>query len=159
MISQILMIFASFFDIIWMQFKARKLIYSTFVISAIFISFHYYFLDQIIASLVTLLSVFRFITCYFTTNKKFMYLFLILNLMVIILNFSDFSDILLLFWISIFIIWNFQEWWKIMRKLMMIWTFFIIIYNLIIFTPMWVIIESIFLISNIVWYYKHFSKN
>ena len=157
-ISQILMIFASFFDIIWMQFKIRKIIYAAFVISSTLISLHYYYLGEITASLVTLLSAFRFIICYFTTDKKFMYLFLILNFLIITLNFSEFYDIVLLFWISIFIVWNFQKQWKLMRKLMMIWTFLIIIYNSIIFTPMWIIIESIFLISNIIWYYRIYLK-
>lgn len=46
-----------------------------------------------------------------------------------------------------------------MRKLMMVGTSIVIVYNAIIFSPMGVITEGTFLISGIIWYYRHYIKN
>ena len=42
---------------------------------------------------------------------------------------------------------------------MMAGTFLIIIYNAVIFSPMGVIAETSFLLSNIIAYYRHYIKN
>jgi len=68
------------------------------------------------------------------------------------------TDLIVYAGVFIFIIGNFQEDNKLMRKLMMIGTSIIIIYNLVIFSPMGVVVESSFLISNFIGYYRHYTR-
>ena len=152
------MLFAMGFDFLSLQFKRRKPIYLTLVVSASLISGHYFLLGKITAGIIVFFSVLRFITCYFTTNKKFLIVFLILNTLTLIFTYTEIYDFLIYVGLFIFIIGNFQKNEKLMRKQMMIGTFLIIIYNIIIFSPMGAIAEGSFLLSNIVGYYRHYMR-
>ncbi len=157
-ISQIAMFIAIGFDFLSLQFKERKKIYLTLVFSASLISAHYFLLGKITAGIIVFFSVFRFVTCIFTTNKKYLYIFLALNTLTLIFTYTEIYDVIIYLGLFIFIIGNFQKDEKLMRKLMMIGTSTIIIYNIIIFSPMGIIAESSFLISNIIGYYRHYIK-
>jgi len=157
-ISQIAMFLAMGFDFLSLQFKKRKHIYATLVISASLISIHYFLLGKITAGIIVFFSVLRFITCYFTTNKKYLIMFIILNTLTLIFTYTEIYDLIIYAGLFIFIIGNFQKDDKLMRKQMMVGTFLIIIYNAVIFSPMGVIAETSFLISNIIGYYRHYIK-
>lgn len=154
-ISQILMSGAIISDFISLQFKERKKIYSILTISAALISAHYFLLGQVTAGIIVFFSFIRFITCIFTTNKKYLYIFLGLNTLVLLISFSSFYDLLIYCGSFIFIIGNFEKDKKLMRKKMMVGTSLILLYNIIILTPMGIIAEIIFLSSNIIGYYRH----
>jgi len=157
-ISQILILFAIVFDFLSLQFKERKKIYLFLIFSASLISAHYFLLNKITAWVIVCISVLRFITCYFKTEKKYLILFIALNTISLFFTYKEIYDLIIYTWLTIFIIWNFQEDWKLMRKLMMIWTFIVVIYNWIILSPMWVILQGSFLISNFIWYYRFYIK-
>lgn len=157
-VSQVLMFLAMGFDFLSLQFKERKQIYLTLVVSASLISIHYFLLNQITAAIIVFFSVIRFITCIFTTNKKYLIAFLVLNTLTLIFTYTSVWDLLIYTGLFIFIIGNFQKNKKLMRKQMMVGTSLIIIYNLIIGSPMGVVVESSFLISNIIGYYRHHVK-
>ena len=82
------------------------------------------------AGLIVLFSAFRFIVCYFTVDKRLMLLFLFINILIFIFNFSEIYDLI----------------------------FLVIIYNFIIFSPIAVFTEIVFLTSNIVWYIRFYKK-
>lgn len=153
------MIIAMGFDFLSLQFKDRKSIYKLLVVSASLISAHYFLLGKVTAGLIVCISVLRFITCIFTTNKKWLYLFLTLNTLILIFTYSEIFDLIIYFGLFIFIIGNFQKNEKLMRKLMMVGTSTFILYNSIIFSPMAILAETIFLSSNIIGYYRHYIKN
>jgi hypothetical protein len=157
-ISQILILFAIVFDFLSFQFKERKKIYLFLIFSASLISAHYFLLNKITAWVIVCISVLRFITCYFTTEKKYLILFIALNTISLFFTYKEIYDLVIYIWLVIFIIWNFQEDNKLMRKLMMIWTFIGLLYNVIILSPMWVISQGSFLISNFIWYYRFYIK-
>lgn len=157
-ISQILMFFAMIFDFLSLQYKKRKHTFSFLIMSAALISTHYFLLNKITAGVIVCISVFRFITCYYTTDKKYMYLFIGLTLTSLIFTYTEIFDLIITVGLIIFIIGNFQKNNKLMRKLMMVGTSIIVIYNIIIFSPMGFIGEGIFLISNFIGYYRHYIK-
>lgn len=156
--SQIAMFIAVFFDFLSLQFKKRQYTFLCLIVSASLISTHYFFLNKIAAGVIVFISVLRFITCYFTTNKNLMFLFIFLNTIALIFTYKEIFDLIIYIGLVIFIIGNFQEDNKLMRKLMMIGTSTILIYNIIIFTPMGIVAEGSFLISNFIGYYRHYIR-
>jgi len=157
-VSQILVLFALVFDFLGMQFKDRKRIILFLGISVSLISAHYFFLGKIAAGIIIIISIVRYITCYFTTNKKYLYLFILLSTITLILTYKEAFDLIIYLGILIIIIGNFQKEEKSLRKIMMLGTSTLIFYNLIIFSPMGAVVEGSLLVSNIIGYYRHHYK-
>jgi hypothetical protein len=157
-ISQIAMFIAMGFDFLSLQFKKREYTFLCLIVSASLISAHYFLLNRIAAGVIVCISVLRFMTCYFTTNKKFLLLFILLNTISLFLTYQDWYDLIFYVGLVIFIIGNFQQDNRLMRKLMMVGTAVIITYNICIVSPMGIITESAFLVSNFIGYYRHYLK-
>jgi hypothetical protein len=157
-ISQIAMFLAMGFDFLSMQYKKREYTFLCLIISASLISAHYFLLNKIAAGVIVFISVLRFITCYFTTNKKFLFIFIFLNTVSLFFTYREIYDLIIYVGLIIFITGNFQKDNKLMRKLMMVGTSFLVVYNAIIFSPMGVIAEGSFLISNFIGYYRHYVR-
>ncbi len=157
-ISQILMFFAIGFDFLSMQFKERKKIYLTLVFSASLISTHLFLLGKTTAGIIVFFSVIRFITCIFTTDKKYSIIFIFLNTMALIFTYTEIYDLIIYLGLTIFIIGNFQKNEKLMRLQMMVGTSLAILYYIIIFSPVAIIGETIFLFSAILGYYRHYIR-
>lgn len=158
-ISQIAMFIAIGFDFLSLQYKKREYTFLCLIISASLISAHYFLLNKITAGVIILISVLRFITCYFTTKKRFLFIFIGLNTISLFFTYTKIFDLIIYVSTMVFIVGNFQEDNRLMRKFMMVGTAIAIIYNLIIFSPMGIIAESTFLISNFIGYYRHYIKN
>ncbi|MCD4694523.1 YgjV family protein [bacterium] len=157
-ISQVVMFIAMGFDFLSLQFKKREYTFLCLIVSASLISTHYFLLNKTAAGIIVFISVLRFITCYFTTNKKYLILFILLNTISLFFTYKELSDLIIYVGLFIFIIGNFQANNKLMRKLMMIGTSIIVLYNAIIFSPMGFIGEGIFLVSNFIGYYRHYIR-
>lgn len=157
-LSQVAIFIAMGFDFLSLQFQKREHTFLCLIISAGLISAHYFLLNKIAAGFIVSISVLRFITCYFTTNKKFLFLFVTLNTIVLLFTFKEVYDLIIYFGIVVIIIGNFQKDNKLMRKLMMIGTSTILFYNAIIFSPMGIISEGSFLFSNLLGYYRHYIR-
>jgi hypothetical protein len=155
-LSQALVLVAMVFDFLSLQFKQRQKTFFMLIISASLISAHYFLLGKLAAGVIVSISVLRFITCYFTTNKKLMFLFIGLNTISLFFTYREIYDFIIYIGLVIFIIGNFQENNKLMRKLMMVGTSVLVIYNIIIFSPMGAITEGSFLISNFIGYYRYY---
>ena len=152
------MFIAMGFDFLSLQFKKRKTTFLLLIVSASLISTHYFLLNRIAAGVIVFFSVLRFITCYFTTNKKYLFLFIGLNTVSLFFTYKDAFDLIIWLGLVVFITGNFQKNNKLMRKLMMIGTSLLVLYNILIFSPMGAIAEGSFLISNFVGYYRFYIK-
>jgi len=157
--SQIAMFIAMGFDFLSLQFKKREYTFLCLIVSASLISSHYFLLNKTAAGVIVFISVLRFITCYFTTNKKYLFIFIGLNTVSLFFTYKDITDLIIYIGLIIFIIGNFQKDNRLMRKLMMGGTAIIAIYNAIIFSPMGVITEVSFLVSGVIGYYRYYIKN
>ncbi|MFA6428230.1 MAG: YgjV family protein [Candidatus Buchananbacteria bacterium] len=158
-ISQVAITIAMVFDFLSLQYKKREYTFLCLIVSASLISAHYFLLGKIAAGVIVLISVLRFITCYFTTNKKYLFIFIALNTISLFFTYKNPTDLIIYVGLIIFIIGNFQEDNKLMRKLMMSGTSLIVLYNAIILSPMGVVAEGSFLISGFIGYYRFYIKN
>jgi len=158
-ISQIAMLIAIVFDFLSLQYKKREQTFLCLIVSASLISAHYFLLNKTAAGIIVLISVLRFVTCYFTTNKKYIYLFVGLNTISLFFTYKELFDLIIYIGIIIIIVGNFQANNKLMRKLMMVGTAIIILYNTIIFSPMGIVAEGLFLTSNFIGYYRYYLRN
>jgi len=157
-LSQIAMFFAMGFDFLSLQFKKREYTFICLTISAALISTHYFLLNKIAAGVIISISILRFITCYFTTNKKFLWIFIGLNTISLFFTYKEIYDLIIYVGLIFLIVGNFQANNKLMRKLMMVGTSMLIIYNTIILSPMGIITEGSFLMSNFLGYYRHYVR-
>jgi len=158
-ISQVAITIAMGFDFLSLQYKKREHTFLCLIVSASLISAHYFLLNKIAAGVIVSISVLRFITCYFTTNKKYLFIFIAFNTISLFFTYKDPTDLIIYLGLIIFIVGNFQEDNKLMRKLMMGGTSIVLLYNAIIFSPMGVVTEGSFLLSGFIGYYRHYVKN
>ncbi len=156
-ISQILVGIAILTDFISFQFKDRKYVLLTLTFSSLLITLHYFLLWEVNAEIILSISFLSFLVSSFSHDKRWMYLFLILYLIPIVFNYSESRDLILFFAMYIILIWKFQSNDKIVRLSIMLGTSFVILYNVLIFTPMWVILEVLFFSSNAIGYIKHYG--
>ncbi|MGV8169190.1 MAG: YgjV family protein [Candidatus Nanoarchaeia archaeon] len=157
-VSQVLVLIAMVFDFLSFQQKERRKLFLCLIVSAALISTHYFLLGKTVAGIIVFISVLRFITCIFTTDKRFLFLFIFLNTLVLIFTYQNAYDIIFYLGVCIIIIGNFQKSDKNLRRIMMIGTSLVIIYNALIFTPMGVVVEASFLTSNLIGYYRFYIK-
>lgn len=155
-LSQIAMFVAMGFDFLSFQFKKREQILICLAVSSALISTHYFLLDKMIAGVIMIFSMARMITFYFTNKKKYLFIFMVLNTGSLFFIYQNIYDLIIYLSSMIMIIGTFQQDDKLMRKVMMVGTVLIIIYNGIIFSPMGVITEGSYLVSNLVGYYRHY---
>ena len=156
--SQIFAGIAIISDFISFQCKDRKKIITFFIISAVLVFLHYLLLERYVAAIVIWIWIIRFFVSYYSTKKYRIYIFISLFAFTTIVFFKDIYDIFIFLWISLITIWVFQKNDKLLRIFMMFWTSMIILYNLLILSPVWVLLEWLFLWSNFIWYYRHYIK-
>ena len=157
-ISQVAMFIAMGFDFLSFQYKKREHTFLCLIVSASLISAHYFLLNRVAAGVIVFISVLRFITCYFTTNKKYLFVFIALNTISLFFTYNNPSDLIIYIGLLIFITGNFQADNKLMRKLMMAGTSIIVLYNAMILSPMGFIAEGSFLVSGFIGYYRHYIR-
>lgn len=156
LLSQILISIAILFDILSFQFKARKKILLCLVIAGIFISTHFLLLGNITASLLMAVAVIRYASSYFYASTKLCSLFLIISLAVMISTFSGILSILSFLGSSFQTMGAFSKNDKRLRELMLIGTSIWLIHNFMAGSPGAVIMEIIFISSNIIGYYRYY---
>jgi hypothetical protein len=158
LLSQILVAIAIIFDFLSFQYKARKHTYLCLVISASLVCVHYFLLGNVAAGTLCAVAVLRFTACYYTTDKRLLLIFMGLNVISILSTYQSAIDLIIFTGSMIGMIGNFQKNNKIMRILMMIGTSLVLSYNIIIVSPMAVVLEGLFLISNTIGYYRHYIR-
>lgn len=157
-LSQILVGIAFLFDLASFQFKSRKLTLVCFACAAGLLSAHFFLLGAVTAGAVIAVSVIRFAVAYFTTNKCVMYLFLGIVLILGIITYDGFEDILITVALMFSTLASFNTSEKMLRKFMAAGTVLTITHNIIIFTPAGIALEVFFLLSNAFSYWRFYTK-
>ena len=156
--SQILVGIALLTDFISFQFKDRKKIVLLLCVSAALISAHYFLLERNTAGVLVFISIIRFITAYFSTRKILMFAIIGLNILGFIFTYPSFLSVIILLALILVTIGVFQKEDKLLRILIMIGTIFMITYDVLIFSPMAIFLESFFLVSNLLGYYRFYIR-
>lgn len=157
-ISQILIGIAFLFDLASFQFKKREYTVACFTAAASLIAAHYFFLGQHTAGFVIALSALRFAVSIFSTDYRLKYLFIGLITIAGVVTYDELIDLIIIAvgYLSTFAV--FQPNVKLMRQLMMLVTLGAISFNVIIFTPIGIMVEVFFLASNLLSYWRFYIR-
>ena len=156
--SQIFAGIAIISDFLSFQFKERNKIIVFFLISVSFLFLHYLLLDRYTAAVIMAIGIVRYLVCFRYTQKYWKYIFIAGYIIATIIFYKDVYDLIFLVGMSLSTFAAFEIDDKSLRHYMMSATSFSILYNFLIFSPMWVLLEGLFLWSNFIWYYRHYLK-
>ena len=157
-LSQILIGIAFLFDLASFQFKKREITLSFFAAAALLIAVHFFLLGHVTAGLIAGLSALRFLVSIFTTHQYVMYVFLLLMGGVAISTFDGIEDLFILSMGVLSTIGAFQKDEKRLRHFMMPASLSIITHNILIWSPAAILLETFFLLSNLVSYYRFYIR-
>ncbi|MGF1869431.1 YgjV family protein [Photobacterium indicum] len=157
--SQLLIAIAIVFDLASFQFKQRQKIVCCLCFSGVLISAHFILLEQWTAAGLMLLASIRYFSSIFTTSKMLMSFFLICALVITSSTFTGLLSLLsfsgTVFQTSASFCQNDQR----LRQLMIVGTTIWLVHNYLAGSPTAVIMELLFIGSNIVGYYRYYGIN
>lgn len=156
--SQILVGIAICTDLLSFQLKKRVHIVSCLLVSCILISLHFMCLELWTAACMGLLAAARFITCVFTTDRVVRTLFVLATLIVSLVTYEGLLSVLCTVGGVFGIYASFCEDDKPLRQLMAIGTSIWLIHNIIAGSPGAVVMEILFLGSNVVGYFRYYIR-
>lgn len=157
--SQALVCIAIISDILSFQFKKREYILICLVISSLLVSIHFFLLGNTTAGLLMLVAFIRFILSIFTTSRKILYVLIIISIIITFLFFDGLISIVSLVATIFQTVAAFQHTDKKIREVMLVGSSLWIINNILSKSPMAVLMEIIFLLSNIIGYIRYYTKH
>ena len=155
-ISQILVGFAICTDLLSFQFKDRRKIVACLFCSCLLISTHFMLLGHWTAAGLGIIAATRFLSSLFFTSRKVVALFLFLTLATSIISYEGFLSILSCSGAMFGTVASFCKEDKLLRKLMFIGTCLWLCHNYLAGSPGAVLMEILFLSSNIVGYFRYY---
>lgn len=158
LLSQILVGIAICTDILSFQLKERHKIVACLTVSALLISAHFMLLGHWTAAGLALLATARFATSIFSTSKRIMVLFIIGTLVVALITYSGLLSLLGCTATLFTTVASFSKKDKFLRQLMLIGTAIWIVHNVLAGSPGAVVLESLFISSNLVGYFRFYIK-
>jgi hypothetical protein len=156
LISQILVALAICFDLLSFQFKDRKKIVACLSCSCTLIAIHFVLLDQMTAAILLSLATVRYFTSIFTTSKKTMVAFALGAMASTGLTYVGFISLMSCAGSLLQTTAAFCEDDKRLRELMIVGTSFWVFHNYLAHSPMAVVMELLFMTSNVVGYYRYY---
>jgi hypothetical protein len=155
-VSQVLVGVAICTDLLSFQFKKRVHIVSCLFISCTLISIHFMCLGHWTAACMALLAAARFVTCVFTTKRIFRTFFVVATLLAAFVTYEGLLSILCTTGGLFGIYASFCEDDKPLRQLMAVGTAIWLLHNILAGSPGAVVMEILFLSSNIVGYFRYY---
>lgn len=156
MLSQVLLCVTIVFDLASFQFKNRQVILSCFFIAALFNAMHFFLLEKWTAAGLMALGSIRYFTSIFITSKKAAIPFMLISIVVSFVTYEGLLSILACAGSLLKTLAAFCKTDKHLRYLMMVGTLCWILHNYLAGSPVGVLMESLFLISNFIGYYRFY---
>ncbi len=157
-LSQIVIGIAICFDILSFQFKDRKKVLICLLISCILIGTHFILLQQWTATGLAFLAIFRYLVCLKTTSKAIMWIFIALSVTIAAVTYGGVLSIISCLGSIFGAAGAFSKKDKQLRQFMFIGTALWLLNNILLGSPAAVLMETLFLGSNIVGYYRFYMK-
>lgn len=157
-ISQCLVVIAIGFDLLSFQFKERKRIIACLIISCLLIAVHFALLGHWTATGLGVLAAMRFIASYCTTSKKVMALFIAASLVIAATTFHGVLSMLSGLGSIFGTIGSFCEDDKRLRQALLVATSLWLVHNILAGTPTAVLMEALFIGSNLLGYYRYYYR-
>ena len=155
-LSQVLVGIAICTDILSFQFKAKTRIVACLLVSCTLISVHFMLLGHWTAACLGLLAATRFTVSLFSTSKKLMVLFVLTTIVLAAATYQSHLSILACTGGIFGTVASFCKEDKQLRQLMLIGTSFWLIHNVLAGSPGAVIMEALFIGSNVVGYFRYY---
>lgn len=157
-ISQILISIAICTDLLSFQFKNRTHIVGCLAISCLFIALHFICLGHWTAACLSLVNATRFLTTIFSTARVFMWVYLTITMVVFSFTYDGYLSILGTTGALLGTVAAFSKNDKRLREIMFVGTCFWLTHNILAGSPGAVLMETIFISSNIVGYYRYYIR-
>lgn len=157
-ISQVLVAAAIAFDIASFQFKAREKLLICFLASSGLISIHFFLLGQSVGGALYLLTFLRFLTAFLSKSWLWLYAFLVASVGAVAITYQSMFAILALCGALASTYGAFQKDDRRIRVFMFIGTVSWLAFNLFIFSPVAVLRQSLFALSNVVGFWRFYVK-
>jgi hypothetical protein len=155
-LSQILVGIAIVFDILSFQFKERTKIVTCLLVSCTLISAHFMILGHWTAVCLGILAALRFATSLFSTSIKVMLLFVAATIILTALSYNGLLSLLAGCGGCFGTVASFCKDDKRLRQLMLVGTSLWIVHNYLAGSPGAVLMEAIFIASNLVGYVRYY---
>ncbi|MDR9827379.1 YgjV family protein [Vibrio sp. FNV 38] len=156
--SQILVGLAALFDIASFQFKSRKTLLSLLCISALLIGSHFVLLEEWTAACLLAVGAARYFTGIFTENRGVRWGFYIVTLLGTLFTFSGITSILSCIGSLLHTSASFNRNDKFMRVVMVIGTVVWVVHDVIVGSPVAVLLDVLFIISSYIGYYRIYGN-
>jgi hypothetical protein len=157
-LSQLLAGIAIGFDLLSFQFKERRQIIACLIVSCLLIATHFALLGLWTAMGLGLLAAVRFVASYLTTSKKVMVFFIGASILVTALTFHGLLSVLSCSGSIFGTIGSFCKEDKQLRQALLIATSLWLIHNWLAGTPTAVLMEALFIGSNLLGYYRYYYR-
>lgn len=157
-LSQVLVGLALVTDVAAFQFKRKETVLSWLVCSCILIAAHFVLLEQYTASAIVAVTGLRFFISIFTKRTELMWFFLTANLYSYVFTYESFINTLPLISAQLSTIGGFSKSDKIMRELFGVSALIWIFHNVMVWTPVGILLEVLFLGSNVFGYYRYYLR-
>jgi hypothetical protein len=157
--SQILATLAFVSDLISFQCKEKRKILFFIAISSGLLSIHFWLLDAMSGALVAFLGMLRYSVAYFSSNRVLVWPFFMASITIFGFTYLEGLPAILVLTAGIFqTIGAFQPHDKRLRQFMMIGTSCWIIHNILILTPVGILIDVVFLANNLIGYWRFYGR-
>ena len=157
-VSQLLVAIAIGFDLLSFQFKERRHIIACLIVSCLLIATHFALLGHWTAMGLGLLAAVRLIASYLTTSKKVMTCFIAASILIAALTFHGVLSVLSCLGSVFGTIGSFCEDDKRLRQVLLVATSLWLVHNWLAGTPTAVLMEALFIGSNLLGYYRHYYR-
>jgi len=157
-LSQFFAALTIIFDLISFQFKRREHILLILIAGGVSLGIHFLLLGQIVAGFLVLLASIRKVFAYFRPGQTWMWVFIVLGGLTTFYFYEHWHNLLAYGAMIIVTIGNFQSHDLPMRRYQFFGTTTWLIHNILIKSPMAVLAEVLFLIGQLIGYYRHYGR-
>ncbi|QYJ87241.1 YgjV family protein [Shewanella mesophila] len=159
MVSQLLIAIAIIFDLASFQFKQKRHIVACLAVSGLLISTHFALLAQWTAAGLMLVAAVRYFVTIFSHSKRLMLFFLAMSTLVTTLTFGGLLSLISFAGSAMQTVAAFCQSDQRLRQLMIIGTSLWLINNILVGSPTAVLMEMLFIGSNLVGYYRYYGTS
>ena len=157
-VSQCLVAIATLLDLASFQFKSRSAILTCLFTSVLFTAVHFFLLDKISAACLMLLAALRYGYCIFARDPRVMLGFMAMSIAAVYITWHSWISLIALLAALLQTYASFQANDFTLRCFMIVGTLCWISHNVLVFSPVAVLMESVFLISNLIGLWRFYAK-
>ncbi|NMR24869.1 YgjV family protein [Pseudoalteromonas sp. NEC-BIFX-2020_015] len=155
-LSQCLVAVATLLDLASFQFKSRKFILLCLFSSVLLTATHFFLLNKMSAALLMLIAATRYFYCIFNRSQWAMLGFMLLSCVAVALSWQDWLSGLALIATLIQTFASFRQRDVLLRLFMVLGTAFWISHNILVGSPVAVLMECLFLMSNLIGLFRFY---